>query len=696
MANWSASPDPTGQPPADGAASLSRRQVLASLPAAGVGTWAASSPATAAARTGRPTAASHQSQGGDRLREEAWVETPVDTNDSGDPDRIHVRISRPESTEDGAQLPVIATASPYYGEQTHGDSTPEMRYDRAVELRASGESEAAGQDSAIQKPGSGQAGPPDNGPQHRLQRPGSHGVTRDAQVGAPSEYVHARIAALGTGQSTGCYTAAGPPTIAALEAVVDWFNGRATAYASRTGDTTVEADWTNGRTGLIGGSAEGELANGLATTGVDGLEAIVAKAANNGHYSLFRSNGTPISVVPTDTDRLAGLGSWIAAGNARRPDCGHWTEIAEAGQDRATGDYNDFWHEREFLPHADDVDCGVLLSHAVDDPIVKPNNSVDWYEELAAADVPVRLWLHTGGHSSPRSQAWGDLVGRWWDYWLKDDDNGVVDEPAVTVDHGRSTTGDSLRRYESWPVPDSRETPVRLSSGGQTAGTVTVGDAAAGTESFVDDPTTSARELAAAEESAHRLRYETPPLGESVHVSGIVVPDLTVSFDDPTVLSVALVEYADQPRLVTRGWVDPLNRPSYSEFDSPVAYKQSLRESSPGATDEQLQVEFPLQATDYVFEAGSRIGLVVYGSDREYTLHPPGNSTVTVALGESAVTLPVVGGEGALDSAFEPGADEMATTTTNGGSGPGFGVGGALAALGSAGTLLRRRVNRDA
>ncbi|SFR87972.1 X-Pro dipeptidyl-peptidase [Halomicrobium zhouii] len=680
------------------AGSLSRRRLLAAGSAAAVGASGLTGRTVATPNRAGLAAADAQGSDDERIEEEAWVETVVDTDGSGDVDRIYVRVSRPASTANGDQLPVIATASPYYGEQTHSDSTPEMLYDRAVELSASedGDSARATVDATDSSRRTDRRSP-DHRPAHASSLPDARALQRRY---VSKGYVVAQVSSLGTHRSTGCYTAAGPPTIEALVAVVDWFNGRATAYDSPTGGATVEADWTTGTTGLIGASANGELANALATTGVDGLEAVVPQSANNGQYSLFRANGTPISVVPDESAGMTDLGTWVQAGNARRPACDHWTERIETGQDTATGDYNDFWHEREFLPDADAVDAAVLLTHAVDDPIVKPNNVADWYEALDAADVPLKLWLHEGGHRSPRGQRWETLLDRWWAYWLKDVDNGVMDEDPVTVVRGgKPVLGGSRETYQEWPVPGAEPVTLRFRTGGATAGEASVGDPDPAAESFVDDPSIPVREHAVATESGHRLRYGTPPLETSVHVSGRVVPSLSLSFDDPTVVSVALVEYGPSGAdVVTRGWADPLNRPSYREYDSPVAYKQSLRESRPLDADEPVTVEFPLQATDHVFEEGSRIGLVVYATDREFTLRPPGNATVTLSLSESAVEMPVVGGETPLTDAFADDAtygEQFWARSSSGpvdGFGPGLAVGGALAALGAGGYLLKRRL----
>jgi len=717
--------------------SVSRRRLLASVTTA-VGASAVAGPAYATSTGDADDTA------GAAIREEAWVETGVDTDGDGTADRIHVRVSYPEDAADGERPPVIAVASPYHGEQTHGDATAAMYYDRSIAPApdASGADtsttvtgETATPDDASEPPTLGDPSAGGPGPAHSPIG-GSTAYRRAERRYIPREYAVARVSSLGTARSTGCYTAAGPETIRALESVVDWFNGRATAYDAPEGGEEVTADWTNGRTGMIGGSALGELANGTAATGVDGLETIVPQSANVGQYGLFRSNGTPVSVVPDASDGMTDIGTWIQASNARRDDCDRWTDVVEDGQDLATGDYNDFWHERTFLADADAVDCSVLIAHAVDDPIVKPNNAADWYEALAARDLALKLWLYEGGHRGPAGEAWERTLDRWWAHWLKDEDTGVMDEDPVTVVHGgRSAAEGSMETYAEWPVPTAEPATVRFGSGGSTTGAAMTGEPGTGTESLVDDPSTPATDLVAADESPHRLRYETPPLAESVHVSGRVVPSLSLSLDEPTVVSVALVEYGPYSAdIVTRGWADPLNRPAYRDHDTPLAYRQSLRESAPLPDDGRVRAEFPLQATDHVFEADSRIGLVVYASDSEFTLHPPGNREVTLSLAESAVELPVAGGESALTGAFAAEPTDTATVTastdpdtdaptatpstdrpaesaggtvaadvatdgdatadgTTSGGGPGLGVGAAVAAvgaLGGLGGLIRR------
>jgi X-Pro dipeptidyl-peptidase len=49
-----------------------------------------------------------------------------------------------------------------------------------------------------------------------------------------------------------------------------------------------------------------------------------------------------------------------------------------------------------------------------------------------------------------------------------------------------------------------------------------------------------------------------------------------------------------------------------------------------------------------VFKAGHRIGLVVVSTDHDYTIRPDPGTRLTLAPSHSEISLPVVGGAGAL------------------------------------------------
>jgi X-Pro dipeptidyl-peptidase len=114
-----------------------------------------------------------------------------------------------------------------------------------------------------------------------------------------------------------------------------------------------------------------------------------------------------------------------------------------------------------------------------------------------------------------------------------------------------------------------------------------------------------------------------------------------VAFGEPAaIVSAMLVDYQEDGdvTLVTRGWADPQNR--YSDW---LTVKINTRLS--------YKIEFELQPHDYVFQPGSRIGLVLLSSERLFTLRPPPGTELTVNTSKSHFTLPVVGGSEALSLA---------------------------------------------
>src|SRR3990170_4384838 len=99
-----------------------------------------------------------------------------------------------------------------------------------------------------------------------------------------------------------------------------------------------------------------------------------------------------------------------------------------------TGDYTDFWAERDYNPYVRDVQASVFVVHGVNDNNVKPDHFSKWWYGLAANDVPRKLWLTQTGHVDPfdfRRAEWVATLHRWFDYWLQGVDNGIMDEPEA-------------------------------------------------------------------------------------------------------------------------------------------------------------------------------------------------------------------------------------------------------------------------
>src|SRR5690606_12938796 len=95
----------------------------------------------------------------------------------------------------------------------------------------------------------------------------------------------------GTGLSQGCPTVGGPNEELGPKAVIDWLNGRARGFTAPRGGEEVRATWSTGKVGMTGTSYNGTLPLAAATTGVEGLAAIVPIAPNTSYYHYYRANG---------------------------------------------------------------------------------------------------------------------------------------------------------------------------------------------------------------------------------------------------------------------------------------------------------------------------------------------------------------------------------------------------------------------
>jgi len=194
---------------------------------------------------------------------------------------------------------------------------------------------------------------------------------------------------------------------------------------------------------------------------------------------------------------------------------------------------------------------------------------------------------------------------------------------------------------------------LRPSKGGAAVGGLALSDGG-GTpaklvESLRDDASISGGEMAKAADSKNRLLYATPPLAAPLHTSGTPRVKLRLSSSKAAAnLTVWIVElpWTDgrdiNDHLVNRGWADPQNR-------------ESLSKSEPLVPGQFYDVQFDLQPDDQVIPAGKRLALMVFSSDKEFTLWPEPGTKLEVDLAGSSLDFPVVGGKEAWEKAVAGG-----------------------------------------
>lgn len=555
------------------------------------------------------------------IREDLWVETDFDSDGDGRPDRVHVDVTRPPQTEDGLRLPVVYETSPYYSGVASASS--EYFWDIRQEL---GEAPRPRNDMPSIPPQS--------------LRP----VISNSHVGTwvPRGFVVVHSQSPGTGLSQGCPTVGGANESLAPKAVIDWLNGRARGFTEPVGGEEVRASWSTGRVGMTGTSYNGTLPLAAATTGVEGLEAIIPIAPNTSYYHYYRSNGLVRSPGGYPGEDVDVLYDFINSGDpARRDYCDANVRDGEmaAGRDRLTGDYNDFWAGRDYLNAIDGVRAATLMAHGFNDWNVMPEHSYRIYDALRDRGVPAQIYYHQGGHGGAPPL---ELMNRWFTRYLHGVENGVEDDPrAWIVREGDAQSAPTA--YPDYPHPEAESVRLHPRAGGTGVGLLSLeepGDQPP--ETLVDDRTFAGPDLAAASTSTARLLYATPTLARDVHVSGVPRVTVRVAANRPAAnLSVWLVSLPWEPgaplldNVITRGWADPQNH-------------RSLREGEPLEPGRFYDVTFELQPDDQVVPAGARIGLLVFSSDQDFTLLPAPGTELTIDLDGTSLELPVVGGADAF------------------------------------------------
>jgi len=584
----------------------------------------------------------------DAIRERVFVTSDVDSDGDGARDIVAMDIIRPKASANGLKVPVIMDASPYYSTVCRGNETECKR-----DLDGDGLND---------------------------QWP----LFYDNYF-VPRGYAVVLLDMIGTNNSTGCPVTGGRADNISAPTAIDWLNGRR-AGTDASGKKVV-ANWHNGKTGMIGKSYDGTLANAAAASGVKGLSTIVPISAISSWYDYSRSNG-----LVTRANNYSGSLANTVTNPDRRSYCAPVRTQLGVDSDDTTGDYSPFWAERDYVPSAGKVRASVFVVHGINDNNVRADHFSKWWDALAKENVPRKLWLTGTGHIDPfdfRRGEWVDTLHRWFDFWLYGVRNGIMNEPMADIER----SPDVWETHRNWPVPGTKTTPVALRPGvdgaaGELALT-TPGKGPKGpkaskeTLTFQDTPTMSQANAIRhpsdpQANTDNRLVFLSQPLKAPLHISGSPIVKINASVNgEDTSFAGLLVDYGTQPRFSTVGdgirtlteedcWGE---QATFGGFGENACYRQaektiatnpqelvtkgildglnlkSLSVTRPLVPGKKNAVEVPLLAEDYVFEAGNQIGVVLLGSYSGYSSRAKQTrAEITVHFDRSVIELPIVGG----------------------------------------------------
>ncbi|MFD4475529.1 Xaa-Pro dipeptidyl-peptidase [Streptomyces sp. NPDC058471] len=566
------------------------------------------------------------------IRESVWVDTRIDGDGDGKTDRVAVDIVRPrEPAQQGRKIPVIMDASPYYSCCGRGNESQKKTYDA------------------------------DGNP---VQFP----LYYDNYF-VPRGYGFVAVDLAGTNRSDGCVDVGGRSDIQSAKAVVDWLNGRARGYTTRTGGKNAEASWTNGATGMIGKSYDGTIAQGVAATGVRGLKTIVPIGAISSWYDYYFAKGAPLYDSGPEW-----LSDYVESPEARVRCAAVQKRLVDEAP--RTGDWTRLWSERDYTPDADKVRASVFAVHGMQDLNVRTKHFGQWWDALADEGVDRKVWLSQTGHVDPfdfRRGDWVRTLHRWFDHELLGYDNGIDREPMADIERapGQWTTD------RVWP-PRGTDT-VKLRPGKGTApGVGTLGTRpGTGSETFTDDPKLSETDWAAQVDTStpSKAGFISRPLGSDLRLSGSSEVTVTATPTTRTAhLSAVLVDLGPATIRDYAGAGEGITTlPERTCWGASTAGDSScFKETAPKTADvdytvfsrgwadlgnwaddhkgrpltpgKKHTITLDLAASDHVVPKGHRLALIVAGTDKDLIDPPADTPTLAIDLARTSAKVPLVGG----------------------------------------------------
>jgi len=274
-----------------------------------------------------------------------------------------------------------------------------------------------------------------------------------------------------------------------------------------------------------------------------------------------------------------------------------------------------------------------------------PKEMVEAYHSIKGSKkLTVGPWMHELPDAAHAGRVdYLQELRRWFDYWLRGEETGIMDEPPVSI---------WVQEAETWvheadfPPPDLQERVFYLGPRGalvETAPSAREGgsdfleyDATVGAYTELRTPMLGGVGLAGDQrfDELKGLTYTTPSLEEDMEICG--VPRAVIQHSSTTPDALLVVKLCDvapdgRSNLITSGWLD---------VDRSKRYPSSWGEVS----DDGSRVHLNLIPTAYLLRAGHRLRVFVSGSDFPRLLPSRGPGQITVAWGKephSLVRLPI-------------------------------------------------------
>jgi hypothetical protein len=311
---------------------------------------------------------------------------------------------------------------------------------------------------------------------------------------------------------------------------------------------------------------------------------------------------------------------------------------------------------------------GIAIYHLAGWLDAWPRDALAWFRNL---DNPQKLRIGPWHHNDTDKFDFATEYLRWWDYWLKGVETGVMEEAPVAY-HVRNAR-DGWRKGHAWPPPQCIAHTLFFDAG--PSGSIdSVNDGTLSGESppaepssdelTVDPSTTTGRGTRwsnvygapfeypdLSENDRKGLTYTSPPIGEDLEVVGYPLVKIWFSTTESDAdLFVYLEEVVDGfSSYVTEGCLrishHTTGRAPFDTGGSPYRRSTSNHVSPQHPAPNPIDIE--LHPTAHCFSAGNRIRITITGCDHDNMktplAHPlPSFSILRSAAMPSHVSLPVL------------------------------------------------------
>ena len=453
----------------------------------------------------------------------------------------------------------------------------------------------------------------------------------------------------GTGASFGKFN--GNPEVVAGEAdeILNWI---------------ADQNWSDGNIGMFGDSIQAQIQFRAASTGNPHLKAILPATTWMDNYSaVVFPGGIPdramtdfyakaneafdAMATPVDQDKD---GTLLAQARAERNAAVALSEgMAQLEnfpyRDSLSSDGQNFWITNQTLyPLLDRINQSgipVYLINGWYDIYARDNFLI--YNNLT---VPKRLLVRPTDHAGIESPAsdidYGAEAHRWFDYWLKGIDNGIMDEPPIHYYLQGADKGQVWQSTNVWPLNNHAITRYYFGSG-DTTGKVSINNGIftmeppATSQAFdaytVDySTTTGTSPLWTGLATSHKypnmrsndvkaLTYTTPSLEAALNITGHPIVHLWLSTDVPDLDVFVYLEEVDgsgnstyisegnlraSHRALSPVPFDTFGLPWHDHFQSGL---------QPIPKGEPFELVFDLRPTAWLFSAGKQIRITIAFAD---------------------------------------------------------------------------------